>query len=833
MDWMKIRTENLILSLAVINLKNLEIKKFAGVTGFKTGFDAMPYVVYSLDKKTVILDPSSQWADTLKNVDSYTLSRDGQNLGLIFKKEKKDSLSRREVVLYNLATRTRTSVHQDWKFYGSMNFSRQGGELVFLASQDSVSTERGGDRHCAIMLSDGGPARELVPASYNADGNIFNQNAAPVFSASGDRIFAGTAQYTAPKDSSIVDFESARLDIWNWDAILTPPMQKVMKSRLEKYVSPAVISTKTGEVTPLGTSFADRLSHYGNGDGAWALVVDRSPYQLSAYWDSNPYNDAYLVSLTDGSRRKILEKVAGSPRLSPAGKYAYWYDCDDLQWYTYDLATDEIVCLTADCRTNFYDEEDDHPHYPGPYDGRPSWTENDEYVLICDRYDVWKFAANGSSIECLTDGEGRQNNVRFRLADPVDHRINPADMRLGAAHVWALGEPLYFTTYDEGTKENGFASIPSVKRSVPQWFRNGFVYGNVVKAENAAVVAFQKGNFRNPYDLYLYAPKAGKKGYPAAFKVTLDKVFSGATKLTSINPQQANYRWGDVQLVHWQAYDGTPLDGLLFVPDDVAEGTKLPLMIYFYEKYSESLYSYRQPAPSRSTVNIPMYVSNGYAVFIPDIVYESGHPGESAYNCICSGAEAMCEQFSFIDKERMAIQGQSWGGYQVAYLVTRTDMFRAAGAGAPVGNMTSAYGGIRWESGVARAMQYEHGQSRIGKSLWDEGGLDLYVENSPVFFVDHVTTPVLIMANDADGAVPWYQGIEFFSNLRRFGKPAWLLEYNDEAHNLRERRNCKDLSRRLQQFFDHYLKDAPMPAWMKSGIPITRKGQYYGFEPAD
>ena len=181
----------------------------------------------------------------------------------------------------------------------------------------------------------------------------------------------------------------------------------------------------------------------------------------------------------------------------------------------------------------------------------------------------------------------------------------------------------------------------------------------------------------------------------------------------------------------------------------------------------------------------------------------------------------------------MGIQGQSWGGYQTAYLVTRTNMFAAAGAGAPVGNMTSAYGGIRWESGNSRITQYEHGQSRIGKTLWEEGGLDLYVGNSPVFFAPKVKTPVLIMHNDADGAVPWYQGIEFFMSLRRLGKPAWLLEYNNEAHNLSERRNAKDLSVRLEQFFDHFLKDEPAPVWMSTGIPYQRKGNYFGFEYAE
>ena len=178
----------------------------------------------------------------------------------------------------------------------------------------------------------------------------------------------------------------------------------------------------------------------------------------------------------------------------------------------------------------------------------------------------------------------------------------------------------------------------------------------------------------------------------------------------------------------------------------------------------------------------------------------------------------------------MAIQGQSWGGYQVAQLITRTGMFKAAGAGAPVSNMTSAYGGIRWESGSSRQGQYEMGQSRIGRDLWN--ATELYMENSPLFRLPDVTTPVLIMHNDADGAVPWYQGIEMFMGLRRLGKAAWLLEYNDEAHNLRERRNCKDLSIRLQQFFDHYLKGAPEPAWMRDGIPTAKKGYYFGFEDA-
>jgi dipeptidyl aminopeptidase/acylaminoacyl peptidase len=158
-------------------------------------------------------------------------------------------------------------------------------------------------------------------------------------------------------------------------------------------------------------------------------------------------------------------------------------------------------------------------------------------------------------------------------------------------------------------------------------------------------------------------------------------------------------------------------------------------------------------------------------------------------------------------------------------------MFAAAGAGAAVTNMFSAYGGIRWNSGLVRQLQYESGQTRIGGTMWDYPLR--YLENSPIFFADKVKTPLLMMHNDADGSVPWWQSIEMFTALHRLKKPTWLLVYNGEDHNLRFRRNRKDLSVRLSQFFDHYLKDAPIPIWMSEGVPAAKKGTTYGFELTD
>jgi dipeptidyl aminopeptidase/acylaminoacyl peptidase len=249
------------------------------------------------------------------------------------------------------------------------------------------------------------------------------------------------------------------------------------------------------------------------------------------------------------------------------------------------------------------------------------------------------------------------------------------------------------------------------------------------------------------------------------------------------------------------------------------------MIIYFYERLSDGLRNYIPPTPTPSRLNISFYVSRGYLVFAPDIRYSKGQPAKDAYNYVVSGAKALAAK-PWVDAKHIGIQGQSWGGYQVMTLITQTNMFKAAWAGAPVVNMTSAYGGIRWESGVNRQFQYEKGQSRIGASFWERP--DLYMQNSPLFHLQKVNTPVVIMSNDADGAVPWYQGIETFTALRRLGKKVWMLNYNGEAHNLVERKNRKDIQIRQQQFFDWQLKGAAPPEWITQGVPAVKKGRTLG-----
>ena len=312
--------------------------------------------------------------------------------------------------------------------------------------------------------------------------------------------------------------------------------------------------------------------------------------------------------------------------------------------------------------------------------------------------------------------------------------------------------------------------------------------------------------------------------YPDIHHSTL--AFKRSEQITQGVKQQEGFLWGTAELVSWTSLDGRKIEGLLYKPANFDPNKKYPMLVNFYERYTDTYHNYRMPEPGRSTIDYHLYTSNGYVIFNPDIRYVDGYPGESCYNCLMPGV-AMMIATGYIDEKAIGAQGHSWGGYQVAYLATRTNLFAAIESGAPVVNMFSAYGGIRWGSGMARSFQYEHTQSRLGGTPWSTP--TRYFVNSPLFSMDKVQTPILIMHNDADGHVPWYQGIEYFVAMKRLGKPCWLLNYTGEPHWPMRMANRIDFQRRMFQFFNHFLKHEPMPKWMSEGVPAVKQPFELGY----
>ncbi len=397
----------------------------------------------------------------------------------------------------------------------------------------------------------------------------------------------------------------------------------------------------------------------------------------------------------------------------------------------------------------------------------------------------------------ITAGAGRLNTLRLRYVN-LDPEARFVD----------LSKPLLLSAFNTESKASGFYTVdtnaPSPRPTKVVMEDKSF--SAPIKAKHGDAISYTRQDFVE---------------FPDVWVAKSD--FSDAKKLSNANPQQAQYNWGSAELVSWISGDGQRLSGMLIKPENFDYSKKYPMIsVFLRATFQIPCMHITPPAPSASTVNFSEFASNGYVLFVPDIPYRTGYPGESSMSAIVSGVLSIVNR-GYVDPKRLGIQGHSWGGYEVAYLVTHTNLFCCAEAGAAVANMFSAYGGIRYGTGILREGQYEHGQSRIGGSPWDKPLQ--YLENSPLFWLDKVQTPLLMMNNDKDGAVPVTQGIEMFSGLRRLGKPAWMFVYNGEDHNLVERKNRKDWSVRLLQFFDHYLKDAPAPIWMTKGVPATMKGQ--------
>lgn len=837
-------------SLALINLTKGSVEKIPNVMSYRIGRDGGDWVVYSTcdtayikpkalkEKKAgrplIARHLPTGTTKVTKWVKSWTLSRDGMKVGAVIAPQKKDSVTQRGVALLELRDTSYTLLDRGQKHYNTPVFSRESNRMAFIADNDSNdSGTRRGSVYYVDLAKGGIPKAQrynvaLVPnpqirlmrpptngtAEQNdsvlkawaaaqkaaqGDSLFINQYSEPRFSRNGQRLIVGVAPVILPNDTNIVDFEQAALDIWRWDAPYTPPQESVNRKKLREHTMPLVIDLATDKQTLVTGNELVSVTPSDEWNGDNVLLRDPTQWQVTRQWDYLAPEELSVLNLSNGVITPVGVEKSDLNGLSPMGKYVVMFS--DRDYYAFNPATGEKVNISKGIEFPLWDEDQDIPMDRMPY-GMAGWTKNDNRLLVYDRYDIWSLDPTGKTAPVnMTAGQGRKNGITYRYirTDREERFLTP-------------GQDMLLSVFRHSDKENGFAMAKAGTAAAPKLLTiEPKSFTQVAKAKNAPVYVFQKADFSTSPEVY----------------IATNNNFAKAQCVTDANPQMKEYSWGSAQLVKWYAYNGDLTEGVLYTPEDLDPNKKYPMLVVFYERNSEELYRHYTMEPSWSWVNYPFYVSRGYVVFVPDIKYAPGIPGESAYNYVCSGVEELCKKYPFINKDKIGIDGQSWGGYQTAYLVTRTDMFACAGSGAPVSNMTSAFGGIRWGTGDSRQGQYELGQSRIGRNLWEAP--ELYIANSPVFYANRVHTPLLIMANDNDGAVPWYQGIEMFMALRRLQKPVWMLQYNGEAHNIRARKNRKDITKRLQGFFDHYLKDAPMPKWMKEGIDPKRKGQDLGF----
>ncbi len=513
------------------------------------------------------------------------------------------------------------------------------------------------------------------------------------------------------------------------------------------------------------------------------------------------------MNTATGERTPMLKDQltrGGDFGISPDGRtFLYWKDD---RFHAYDLGSGVSTPLGRGA-PSFVDTTYDHPG-PHPPWGVAGYTSDGRSVIVEDRYDLWTLPLDGGQARDITHGYGAKNRIVLRLVrpEPID---SLASRPVRTGRVYDLSKPLTLSAFGELTKKAGFYRLAGGKLSEVVYDDAQFSVPD--RAAHAERFLFTRETFTEAPDLRVSGPD-----------------FATAKRITDSNPQQAEYRWGHSKLFDFTDRRGHALQGMLWLPDDYQPGEKRPMLVTFYEKNSQNLDRYPMPellvSMGRPAIEA---VSRGYIVMLPDIYYNTGSSHDDQLDCV-EAATRKVIALGYADPERIGLHGHSYAGEGAAYIGTRSKLFAAVGEGAGVTDLYTDFSQewgwsyqVSGGSGENGNQYYIYGQGRWGVSPWQKP--DVYRDESALAHVPEVRQPFLILHGTADPTVSFNESLKFYNALRFNGKNAILLAYPGEGHHLSKLGNRKDFTTRFFQFFDHYLKGAPAPAWMTAGVPYLKK----------
>lgn len=602
--------------------------------------------------------------------------------------------------------------------------------------------------------------------------------------------------------------QQGAVEVWNYrDVFLQTEQQE--KAKVEaQYI--ASLNLETGKLIQLQQQYDSGLIFPSEGADTLALISNQQNNEGG--WNLFNNKTWSFISTKTGERKKIdLFDQNGTVSLSPSGKHVFYYSVPDRGYFSYEISTGIVRCLIKDLDLSLWKDLYRSDAYKPTPKGIVSWLENDQGVLLYDSYDIWKLdLLNKQAPVNITNGYGRKHHIVFSLMIENDKPFKN-DARL------------YLTAFNKENKNNGFFLKQLNNNGDPDLLS---MEPYIFKTNSGMYVP--RGSDFTPYkakNAQMFMVRRMSATQAPNYFSTTD--FKSYNKLSDLHPEK-KYKWYTTELHTWKSLDGKDLQGILYKPENFDPSKKYPVIFNYYERASDGLNAYITPEPlcAGCQIDIPTYVSNGYLVFTPDIYYKIGDPMQGTYDAVVSAGKYL-SGLSFVDGKKMGIQGCSFGGFQTDYLVTHTDLFAAACSSSGISNLVSGYGSLNAE-GSSQQIFHEGGQLRMGASLWDKP--DAYIKNSPIFSVDKVTTPVLIMHTTNDEVCLYPDALQFFTGLRRMGKKAWMLTYPNENHGLWLKKNVDDFTLRMMQFFDHYLKDKPAPVWMTNGISASRRGLDNGYE---
>lgn len=743
----------------------------------------------SLGSELELVRLSSQQSHRISMVSDFSLDSTSTHL-VVFVSDSTGNGNALKYLNLNSHELEIVTVHADTAaHFSNFEWDNENGRLFFLLSEDP---QDGKPENTSLMTWHSGDGFIEPPVDHQQiDGWVLPVRNSLRYRANGNRLFFGQRPASEPEskndasDPNPFDFDhilkDVGLDVWHGDDPRIKTNEKIVWRQQQNQLYQSVYHLDDKRFVQLADENITNVQIPDN--TLRALAIDNTPYLREITWMGTSASDVYTVDLQTGQKTRHMEGVYASVILSPDGNYLLYYSERD--WHSLHLDSGVHRNLTGSIPTPFYNEDHDSPSEPSGY-GVAGWESGGNSVMIYDKFDIWKFNLDSGQHENITaDGRIRRIQYRVQFVDRSDR-------------VFRNGATYLLHGYNDQVKNTGFYSMSYGRTGVSRLIEENKRFRFIAKAENS--------------DHYLYSREAYDE-FPDLW--VTDTGFRRPVRTTDLNKQLEPFAWGKAELVEWSSMDGDPVQGVLIKPGNYVPGKKYPVIVYFYELFSQRLHEFN-PQLVNHRPSFPFYASNDYVIFLPDVRYTEGLPGYSAIKYIVPGVQKIIDM-GVADPKAIGLHGHSWSGYQAAHMITMTDIFAAVVSGAPVSNMTSAYSGIRWGTGLARQFQYEKTQSRLGKTMWER--LDLYIENSPVFYADRINTPILIQFGDEDEAVPWYQGIELYLALRRLDKDVIFLQYHGEPHHLQKYANKLDYSIKMKEYFDHYLKGATAPDWIKYGVP--------------
>ncbi|MEJ2216004.1 MAG: prolyl oligopeptidase family serine peptidase [Gemmatimonadota bacterium] len=756
--------------------------------GRDAGYDGADLVVYDLATGTSL---------NLGNVSEYAVNKPGTQLAYLV--DAKDDAGNGAYLL-GLASRRITPLATEVGTYARLTWNEDGTALAFLAGTAPEGKEH--RQNVLVVIPDASrPTRleRLDPSTVKGfpDGFVLSELGTVSWSKDSKRVFLGIKEQADKREK----LEGrANVDVWHWKDVEPQSVQMARANRERDHTWNSVVNVgRHLSFVRLADSTLESVSQ--SGTSRWGIGEDPTPYQYQVQWGFTKA-DYYRVDLDDGGRELMAKDVGRQMGSSPDG--AWWLYLRDQKVIARNLASGKEVDLTASSGVDFVNRQDDHP-YELPIYGVAGWSKDGSSVVLYDRYDVWQVPLDGSKAANLTAGVGGRDSIQFRvvkLEGPRSFRgFRGFGFRREPEEI-DLSKPLLLSAYGEWTKKSGYWQVTKGGEPKPLIWLDKAV-GRPIKADSAQRIAFTEQTFVEFPDYWVS-----------------DARFDHPRKVTDANPQQADFAWSPGRVLNdYVDKRGNHLQATLGLPAGYQKGKRYPMLVYFYEKMSQNHHMYMGPTYD-DRPHMATYASNGYLVLNPDIVYTIGRPGSSALDDITAAVQKVID-LGYADPKHIGLQGHSWGGYQSSYVVTQTNMFAAVVTGAPPTDLPSFYNSTYGRTGTIQQGITEVGQVRMGTTPFDS--LGVYIDQSPVFNAQKITTPFLILQGTADNAVDWHQGLEYYAMARRLGKHVIFLSYPAQPHHLSSKEDRIDFQIRMMEFFNHYLKGTPAAKWMVDGVPFLDK----------